>query len=77
MTMKHATTTATPAIGMARRTTSPARGTLDAIADTLALWRERTAQRHRLRDIDDHLLVDMGLTRADIDRESRKPFWLA
>jgi uncharacterized protein YjiS (DUF1127 family) len=35
----------------------------------------RGAQRHQLGGLTDHQLRDIGLTRAEIDRESRKPFW--
>ena len=38
-------------------------------------WQERAAQRAHLAAIDDHLLKDMGLTRAEAMKESRKPFW--
>lgn len=78
--MKVITMTATPAIGIAQGMTSPAGGrfpTLHMIAGTLNQWRARAVQRRHLREIDDHLLVDMGLSRADVERESRKPFWQA
>jgi uncharacterized protein YjiS (DUF1127 family) len=38
-------------------------------------WSERAAQRRRLRQLDDHLLHDMGLSRADVEQEVSKPFW--
>ena len=42
------------------------------------LWRcyDRYLQRRRLADLDDHLLEDIGLTRADVERECRKSPWL-
>jgi uncharacterized protein YjiS (DUF1127 family) len=43
--------------------------------DTLLLWQERTRQRHYLAALDDHMLRDMGLARADAERESSKAFW--
>ena len=36
----------------------------------------RQRQRHDLATLDDRLLRDIGVSRADADRESRKPFWL-
>lgn len=39
-------------------------------------WRERARQRRHLSLLDDRLLKDIGLTRADLDAEVRKPFWL-
>lgn len=32
-------------------------------------------QRHRLSQLDDAALSDMGLSRADAWAESRRPFW--
>ncbi len=39
-------------------------------------WRERGRQRRHLAMLDDRLLKDIGVTRADLDAEVRKPFWL-
>jgi uncharacterized protein YjiS (DUF1127 family) len=41
---------------------------------TLQLWRERARQRHALSKLDDRLLADIGLTRADAERECAQPF---
>ncbi|UYG03870.1 DUF1127 domain-containing protein [Halomonas sp. LR3S48] len=42
------------------------------------LYRDQQ-QRHRsrrdLRDLDDHLLADIGLDRDTVEREVSKPFW--
>lgn len=40
-------------------------------------WRWRAAQRHLLRSLSDRMLKDIGVSRADIEREWRKPFWRA
>lgn len=45
------------------------------VSDTLLDWQERARQRHRLGEMDDHLLRDIGLSRADLEHESAKPFW--
>lgn len=45
--------------------------------DGLLSWQDRARQRHLLAGLDDHLLKDIGLSRADADRESAKPFWRA
>lgn len=45
--------------------------------DGLACWQTRARQRHRLGELNDWALADMGLTRADVAREIAKPFWLA
>lgn len=56
----------------------------DAIAGYLALgldrllqWQERSRQRIQLLSLSDAALKDVGLTRADIEAESQKPFWRA
>ena len=45
--------------------------------DTVLDWQERARQRHRLGEMDDHLLRDIGLSRADLEHETAKPFWRA
>jgi uncharacterized protein YjiS (DUF1127 family) len=35
----------------------------------------RWVQRRHLQDLDDRMLSDMGLTRADVNHEAGKPFW--
>jgi uncharacterized protein YjiS (DUF1127 family) len=43
--------------------------------DLLLLWRQRRRERHMLGAFSDHMLKDIGLTRADIEAEVRKSFW--
>lgn len=38
-------------------------------------WLERAQQRRRLRELGDHMLRDIGVTRADACAEADKPFW--
>lgn len=45
------------------------------LLETLECWHQRTRQRTALAELDDRLLKDIGLTRADVAREIRKPFW--
>lgn len=45
------------------------------IFDLLLTWQERAEARSHLASLNDHLLKDMGLTRADAHRESDKHFW--
>jgi uncharacterized protein YjiS (DUF1127 family) len=44
---------------------------------TLLLWQRRANERHALAHLDDRILRDLGLNRAEIAWESRKPFWRA
>lgn len=48
---------------------------LREVADLLLVWQERARQRRHLRALNDHMLRDIGLTRADVMAESSKPFW--
>jgi len=43
--------------------------------DLLLTWQERARQRRHLRSLDDHMLRDIGLSRADVEGEAGKPFW--
>jgi len=45
------------------------------LLDVLYEWRARTAERHAMRSLDDRMLRDIGLSRADLERELHKPFW--
>jgi len=46
-----------------------------AALDTIARWKARRAGRLALLELDDHLLADIGVTREQMLRETRKPFW--
>jgi uncharacterized protein YjiS (DUF1127 family) len=60
-----------PAIGLA--------GTLRTAGTRLVLallrWQELARQRRRLLAMDDRMLKDLGLSRADAHREGQRPFW--
>lgn len=43
--------------------------------DLLLAWQDRARERHDLAAMSDRALRDVGLSRADIEAESRKPFW--
>lgn len=45
------------------------------IVETLRVWQRRSTWRTRLSELDDRLLQDIGITRAEAMREIRKPFW--
>ncbi|MFQ5994081.1 MAG: DUF1127 domain-containing protein [Acidiferrobacterales bacterium] len=48
---------------------------LSRTAKTFFCWQERARQRHALSELDDRLLKDVGISRAEAEREGRKPFW--
>jgi uncharacterized protein YjiS (DUF1127 family) len=44
-------------------------------ANLVMMWRERARQRCTLASLDDRMLSDIGLGRAEIEREADKPPW--
>ena len=45
------------------------------LLDLLSTWLLRARERRALHGLDDGMLKDIGLTRADIEFEAHKPFW--
>jgi uncharacterized protein YjiS (DUF1127 family) len=43
--------------------------------DAALLWAERARQRRQLAELDDYMLRDIGLSRADVTAERSKSFW--
>ena len=43
----------------------------------LETWSERFHQRRALRELSDHLMQDLALSKADVEAEAHKPFWRA
>jgi uncharacterized protein YjiS (DUF1127 family) len=60
-----------------RRASWPARAAegIGKAFETLARWRTTRFEREHLASLDDRMLHDIGLTRADVEREYNKPFW--
>jgi uncharacterized protein YjiS (DUF1127 family) len=54
--------------------TVPARPAAGVLG-TLRAWTERWRHRARLLELDDRMLRDVGLSRADVELEASKPFW--
>jgi uncharacterized protein YjiS (DUF1127 family) len=52
-----------------------ARRALIAGFEQLLLWQDRANQRRRLSMAEHHVLEDIGITRAEVALEIRKPFW--
>jgi uncharacterized protein YjiS (DUF1127 family) len=67
--------------GIGRDRKTGTRGQLGAwgsrMLDRLDTWIERHRQRNSLLELNDALLKDIGISRADAVGESRKPFWRA
>jgi uncharacterized protein YjiS (DUF1127 family) len=43
--------------------------------ELLLLWAERRSQRCQLAELNEQMLRDIGLSRADVMAEATKPFW--
>jgi uncharacterized protein YjiS (DUF1127 family) len=46
-----------------------------SVVATLRTWRRRMRERDQLGRLDDRMLTDIGLTRADAEYFASKPFW--
>ncbi|MDX1539947.1 MAG: DUF1127 domain-containing protein [Geminicoccaceae bacterium] len=51
------------------------RRTFRRMVEALLTWHERIRQRQALAALTDHMLRDIGLSRADVSMEVDKPFW--
>lgn len=47
------------------------------VLNVLYLWQARIDERRELGCVDERLLKDAGITRADVVQETSKPFWRA
>ena len=45
------------------------------VAVTLTQWSERRKMRAALRHLPDHILKDIGVSKAKAETEAEKPFW--
>lgn len=50
-------------------------GAARRMATRLGEWRRRMRDRARLAELDERMLKDIGLTRADAEFLINKPFW--
>ncbi|MBP2298393.1 DUF1127 domain-containing protein [Azospirillum picis] len=74
--MAHGTNQTMTRSNAARRDSIPGIGErLVMLFDRLATWSERRRQRRALEALPDHLLADIGISRADAATEAEKPFW--
>jgi len=42
---------------------------------TIKIWREISRERRQLRRLSEHLAKDIGISRAEAEREADRPFW--
>jgi uncharacterized protein YjiS (DUF1127 family) len=46
-----------------------------SLVELLQAWSARAQERRMLLELDERMLKDIGVTRADVAREATKPFW--
>jgi uncharacterized protein YjiS (DUF1127 family) len=68
-------TFSSPINGLTRGFAAEVATVVDRIIETPFVWAERVADRRHLAELDDHLLRDIGLNRAEVEAVSTKPFW--
>ena len=56
-----------------RANTGP--GVVARVFDRLFSWTDRRRQRLHLAQLDDRLLRDIGISRAEVEHEVSRPFW--
>ena len=47
------------------------------VRSLLNLWWERAVARRRLAEMENHMLMDIGLSKVEAAAEAKKPFWVA
>jgi uncharacterized protein YjiS (DUF1127 family) len=52
-------------------------GFVTRLLDMAMSWRDRARQRRHLAELDDRLLRDIGVSRAEVENEISRPFWAA
>jgi uncharacterized protein YjiS (DUF1127 family) len=50
---------------------------LTRIVDVVFGWMDRARQRRHLAELDDRLLRDIGISRAEVEVEMSRPVWRA
>ena len=68
-------TFSSPINGLSRGFAAEVAAVVDRVLDAPFVWAERVAERRHLAELDDHLLRDIGLNRAEVEHVSSKPFW--
>jgi uncharacterized protein YjiS (DUF1127 family) len=64
-----------PRSGLAQIIASDLVPVLDRVIEAPIAWLERMRERRQLAGLNDDMLKDIGLNRADIDAVANKPFW--
>jgi uncharacterized protein YjiS (DUF1127 family) len=62
-------------LSLGRRFVRPLGTALASLVELLGECRSLSRERRTLDSLDEWILKDLGLTRADVERELGKPFW--
>ena len=62
--------------GSVPRRAGPAAVLAMLIADRISTWLRRARERRDLGSLDDYMLKDIGVSRADVEFEAQKHFWM-
>ena len=57
------------------RSGPPFRRMFRAAKRVMVIWRQRSIDRRQLAEMSDTMRRGMGVSRADLERETAKPFW--
>lgn len=74
-TTLHPRTLSAPASTGARRLVDALFELPWSVFETLCRWQARVESRRHLAELDDRMLADVGLSRADVAPEVAKSFW--
>lgn len=66
-----------PRSGLAQIIASDVAPVLERIVETPIAWLERIRERRELAELNDSMLKDIGVSRADVEHVVAKPFWRA
>jgi len=61
--------------GRSARTRHPKRSAVVRVFGALREWRRRSKDRAQLAALDDRMLTDIGISRAEAEFLANKPFW--
>jgi uncharacterized protein YjiS (DUF1127 family) len=66
-----------PRSGLAQVIASDLVPVLDRVIEAPIAWLERMRERRQLAGLNDDMLKDIGVSRADVEHVVEKPFWRA
>lgn len=75
--MKYELSSPSSILSGTQHTVGQATGFLASLIEAPFVWLERVQDRRRLAELDDHLLRDIGISRADAENVAARPFWRA